>query len=63
MGPALNHADDRDEDAFADDELLKALEAEYGIEGDFTVRTLSSGLGCNADSSSILRCEQSSSAF
>jgi hypothetical protein len=28
---------DRDDDSYADEELLRELEAEYGIEGDFTV--------------------------
>ncbi|GHJ85515.1 hypothetical protein NliqN6_1917 [Naganishia liquefaciens] len=36
--------EEREEDPFADDELLKALEAEYGIEGDFTLRAVSVGL-------------------
>lgn len=48
LGPASNRPDDGDEDGFADDELLKALEAEYGIEGDFTVRTFPFVSGCIA---------------
>ncbi|KAJ9093614.1 hypothetical protein QFC19_008282 [Naganishia cerealis] len=35
---------DRDDDPYADEELLRELEAEYGIEGDFTLRAVAAGL-------------------
>lgn len=38
-----NEQEEREADAYADDALLRALEEEYGIEGDFTVSTVTCG--------------------